>query len=245
MMKQKVLFVMLSLMALVVPSLAQGKEEVKFQVRIENISAKDGQTAKDGTRWPFALSPGLWVVHEREVRLFHEGRPAVNGLESLAEDGNPGDLVKMLEARQHEAMQHGVFNTPVGANGPAPILPGGAYEFSLTARPGMKLSIVTMFGQSNDWYYAPSRQGIDLFKNGKPISGDVTNEFMLFDAGTEKDEEPGVGPNQAPRQSGPNTGTAEKGKVHPARSSAFFKRNGELFRIAITPETMAQIGTEN
>lgn len=240
MMKQKVLFVLLGLMALALPALAQHKDEVKFQVRIENISAQDGQTAKDGSRWPFALSPGLWVIHDREVRLFHEGRPAADGLEALAEDGNPGDLVKMLEARKHEAMQHGVFNTPVGANGPAPILPGGAYEFSIMARPGMKLSIVTMFGQSNDWFYAPSRQGLDLFKNGKPISGVITSEFMLFDAGTEKDEEPGVGPNQAPRQPGPNTGTAENGKVHPARESSFFKRTGELFRVTITPETMAQ-----
>lgn len=133
-------------------------------------------------------------------------------------------------------MLHGVFNTPAGANGPGPIGPGGAYEFSFTARPGMRLSIVTMFGQSNDWFYAPQRQGIDLFRNGKPISGDITAEFMLFDAGTEADEEPGVGANQAPRQTGPNTGAAENGKVHPAKTSSFFSRNGELFKITITPE---------
>src|SRR5581483_9371177 len=156
---------------------ANGKQkEVKFTVRIENISNKDGQTAKDGSKWPFALSPGLYVLHEREVRLFREGYKAVNGLEAQAEDGNPGELVKVLEGREH--MGHGVFNTPVGANGPGPILPGGAYEFSFTARPGMRLSIITMFGQSNDWFYAPKRQGIDLFVNGKPLSGDITGEFM-------------------------------------------------------------------
>ena len=134
-------------------------------------------------------------------------------------------------------MQHGVFNTPVGADGPGPIGPGGAYEFTVTAKPGMRLSVVTMFGQSNDWFYAPKRQGVDLFPNGKPLSGDITLEFMLFDAGTEVNEEPGVGPNQAPRQSGPNTGAAENGKVHAARESTFFTKTGQLFRVTITPST--------
>jgi hypothetical protein len=212
----------------------------KFTVRIENVSSADGQTAKDGSQWPFALSPGLWVVHEREVRLFREGNPAVGGLEAQAEDGNPGDVIEQLEARGHKGVQgemlHGVFNTPVGARDPGPIGPGGVYEFTFTAKPGMRLSIITMFGQSNDWFYAPRRQGVDLFNNGKPLSGDITSEFMLFDAGTEKDEEPGVGANQAPRQKTPNTGEAEGGKVHPAKASSFFTRNGELFRITITPQ---------
>jgi hypothetical protein len=38
----------------------------------------------------------------------------------------------------------GIFNTPVGANGPGPILPGGAYELELSARPGMRLMLVTV-----------------------------------------------------------------------------------------------------
>lgn len=238
MLKRKLILSLAALVFLAAPSLAQTSKskEVKFTVRIENISSADGQTASNGTKWPFALSPGLWVTHEREVRLFREGNPAVNGLEPQAEHGDPSDLVKMLEGRGHEGMQHGVFNTPVGASSPGPIRPGGAYEFSFNAKPGMRLSVITMFGQSNDWFYAPKRQGIDLFTGGKPLSGDITNEFMLFDAGTEKDEEPGIGPNQGPRQKDPNAGEPENGKVHPAKSSAFFTRNGELFKITITPD---------
>ena len=38
----------------------------------------------------------------------------------------------------------GVFNTPVGAAGPAPIFPGEAYEFSFSAAPGSKLSRRTL-----------------------------------------------------------------------------------------------------
>jgi hypothetical protein len=222
-------------------SFAQDNKEVKFTVRIENVSNPDGQMAKDGTKWPFALSPGLWVVHEREVRLYREGVAANSGLEEQAEMGNPGVLVKNLDNRGHSGphgeMLHGVFNTPVSASGPGPIGPGGAYEFSFSAKPGMRLSLVTMFGQSNDWFYAPKRQGIDLFVNGKPLSGDITSSFMLYDAGTEKDEEPGVGPNQGPRQKDPNAGEPENGKVHAAKSSAFFTRNGELFKVTIMPQS--------
>lgn len=242
MLKRKLILSLAALALLAAPSLAQTSKskEVKFTVRVENISSADGQTASNGAKWPFALSPGLWVVHEREVRLFREGLPAVNGLEAQAEDGNPGDLIKMLDARGHNAadgaMLHGVFNTPVGADKAGPIGPGGAYEFTFTAKPGMHLSVITMFGQSNDWFYAPSHRGIDLFKNGKAISGDVTSEFMLYDAGAEKDEEPGVGLNQAPRQPAPNTGPAENGKVHLAKESTFFNKTGQLFRVTIKSE---------
>ncbi len=242
MLKRKLILSLAALALLAVPSFAQTSKnkEVKFTVRVENISNADGQTASNGTRWPFALSPGLWVTHEREVRLFREGVPANGGLEELAESGNPGEMVKNLEGRGHSGSQgemlHGVFNTPVGASGPGPIGPGGVYEFTFTAKPGMRLSLAMMFGQSNDWFYAPKRQGIDLFTNGKPLEGDITKEFMLFDAGTEKDEEPGIGPNQGPRQKDANAGEAENGKVHAARTSVFFTRNSELFKITITPE---------
>jgi hypothetical protein len=228
---------LLATVVLGVSALAQhgGKEETKFTVRIENISPE--QTAPDGTKWPFALSPGLFVLHEREVRLFRTGLPAINGLEALAETGSPDEIVKVLEGRQHKG--HGVFNTPVGANEPGPLGPGGVYEFSFTAKPGMRLSLALMFGQSNDWFYAPKRQGIDLFNNGRPLSGDITADLMLFDAGTEVDEEPGIGPNQAPRQKAPDAGAPENGKVHAVKTSLFATKTGELFRVTIRPETMA------
>src|SRR5690242_4143809 len=98
MLKRIIILGMASLALLASPSFAQTSKskEVKFTVRIENISSAEGQMASNGAKWPFALSPGLWVVHEREVRLFREGLPAANGLEAQAEDGNPGDLIKML-----------------------------------------------------------------------------------------------------------------------------------------------------
>jgi hypothetical protein len=49
--------------------------------------------------------------------------------------------------------------------------------------------------------------------SGNPLTGDITNMFDLWDAGTEVNQEPGVGMDQAPRQSGPDTGMDENGTV--------------------------------
>lgn len=221
-----------------VPSFARVKkgDGARFTVRIENVSSRDFQTASDGTKWPFALSPGFYAIHEKEVRFFNEGKPAAsNGLEMQAEDGNPAGMVDFLMGH-HSGMQHGVFNTPEGADGPGPIGPGGVYEFSFSATPGMKLSLITMFGQSNDWFYAPEADGLKLFENGKPLTGDITAKFMLWDAGTEKDEEPGIGMNQAPRQKAPNTGEAENGRVHKVKDARFAGKNGQFFKVTISAQ---------
>ena len=211
-------------------------KEVKFTVKVENVSSKELQTASDGNKWPFALSPGFWAVHMQEVRFFNEGRSASpNGLELQAEDGNSAGMVDFLMGH-HSGMQHGVFNMPNGAETPGPIGPGGSYEFEFTAKPGMKLSLITMFGQSNDWFYAPMPGGIKLFENNKPISGDITSKFILWDAGTEKDEEPGVGANQAPRQKAPNTGEAKNGKVHKVKDTKYQGKNSQFFRVTISAQ---------
>ena len=209
--------------------------EVTFKVRIENVSGPEGQVAADGTRWPFALSPGLYVVDGKGVRLFKEGERASAGLEGQAEDGNPEGLVKGLEAMRHDAALHGVFNTPAGANSPGPIGPGAAYEFTLSAAPKMKLTLVTMFGQSNDYFYATAKP-VELFDAaGAPLSGDITSGFILYDAGTEVNQEAGVGSDQAPRQKAPNTGAAEGGVVRRAKGDAFYAKTGQLFRVTVTP----------
>ena len=217
---------------------ADNHQPTKFTVRIENISSAEGQTASDGTKWPFALSPGAWVLHNKKSPLFSEGKKASSGLEAQAEDGNPAGLVSALEMMHHASSMHGIFNTPVGTMGPGPIGPGGAYEFSFTASIGMKLSMTLMFGQSNDLFYAPDANGIALFDStGMPVSGDVTSKIILWDAGTEVDQELGVGPDQAPRQKAPNTGAAENGVVARARNVVFYTKTAELFRVTITPES--------
>jgi hypothetical protein len=210
----------------------------KFTVRVENISNPEGVTASNGEKFPFALSPGMFVLSDKNAALFTEGKPArKNGLEMQAEDGDPSGLVGSLEAMHHSSNLHGVFNTPAGAMKAGPIRPGDSYEFSVTAAPGMKFFMTQMFGQSNDWFYAPGANGIALFDaKGNPISGDITNQFYLWNAGTEKDEEIGIGPNQGPRQKGPNTGEDEHGVVRRVNDARWAGRNTEYFRITVTPE---------
>lgn len=114
---------------------------------------------------------------------------------------------------EKDLFRSGVFNTPVGETSPGPAFPGSSYSFDFEAGPGQQLHFVTMFVQSNDLFYGPDGNGIELFDNGNPVTGDITNQILLWDAGTEVNEEPGVGANQPPRQSGPNTGPAENGTV--------------------------------
>src|SRR5438876_2581230 len=210
----------------------------KFKLRVENISNPEGMVASNGVKFPFSLSPGMFVLSEKNAAIFTEGKPArANGLEMQAEDGDPSGLVASLMAMHHSSNLHGVFNTPVGAMSPGPIRPGESYEFSFTAMPGMKLFMTQMFGQSNDWFYAPDANGIAIFDaKGNPVSGDVTDKMILWDAGTEVDEEVGIGRNQGPRQKGPNTGVDEHGVVSRVRDPRFAGKNPEIFRITITPD---------
>src|SRR5207247_2199208 len=97
------------------------------------------------------------------------------------------------------------------------LTPGAGYDVTISGPPGDRLSLTTMMGQSNDWFYAPAESGIALFKDGKPLSGDITSEIILWDAGTEVNQEPGIGPDQGPRQKAPNTGKAENGLVRNAK----------------------------
>jgi hypothetical protein len=208
-----------------------------FSVRVENISNPEGMTASNGNKFPFALSPGMFVLSEKNAPLFTEGKPARNGLEMQAEDGDPSGLVASLVARHHSSNLHGVFNMPVGMMAAGPIRPGDSYEFTVTAMPGMKLFMTQMFGQSNDWFYAPGTNGIALFDSkGNPVSGDVTDQLILWNTGTEKDEEIGIGPNQGPRQKATNTGVDEHGVVSRVKDIRWTGKNTEFFRITITPE---------
>lgn len=183
-------------------SAGSGGSSKSFSVRIDNISNQ----AELAT----PLAPGIYVVHDASDPLFTQGKAdRGQGLEPLAEDGNPMPLASALSGT-NGAQSVGVFDTPVGASSKGPALPGGSFEFTLQAKPGQRLSLATMFGQSNDLFLGPDGAGISLFQgDGTPISGDVSAMIQLWDAGTEENEAPGLGPNQAPRQSAPNTGPSE------------------------------------
>lgn len=211
---------------------AKPKKQMKFKVRIENISTGE-QTNASGTKYPFALSPGMYVVSGKEMPLFEVGKKAKLGIEMQAEDGNPMALIEAISPKVGNA-RLGYFNTPIGANMPAPILPGGAFEFEIDAVEGQKLTLTTMFGQSNDLFYAPSK-AINLFEKGEPISGEITDKLMLWDAGTEVNEEPGTGANQAPRQKMANMGMIEKGVVKLVADGFTYPDTKSVLKVTVTP----------
>jgi len=154
------------------------------------------------------LAPGAYAVFRiaAENPLFMAGSPADNnGLEEMAEDGNASVLGGSLGGYDNVSAS-GVFDTPEGASAPGPIFPGQTYTFTFDAEEGDLLTFGTMYVQSNDLFYAPQATYLELFQNGAPLNGDITDEVILWDAGTEINQEPGIGSDQAPRQSGPDTG---------------------------------------
>src|SRR5216684_558321 len=91
-------------------------EMTKFTVRIENIATKDGMKAKDGTKWSFAMSPGLCIVHTSNAPVFSVGKKdRGKGLESQAEEGNPAMLAESLKDDKG-VKSVTVFNTPIGTD---------------------------------------------------------------------------------------------------------------------------------
>lgn len=224
-----------------VASAQDGMSPQKFTVRIENITKPDAFTATNGVKWSLAFSPGVAVVHTGKAPIFSAGKKdRGQGLEAQSEDGDPGMLAKSLEGGKG-IKSVTVFNTPVGAKAPGPITPGAAYEVSISAAPGDRLYLTTMMGQSNDWFYAPAESGIALFKDGKPISGDITSQMILWDAGTEVNQEPGIGSDQGPRQKGPNTGEAENGVVKNAKEVKYgdaYTKVSKAMKVTVTPAQM-------
>jgi hypothetical protein len=69
-----------------------------------------------------------------------------------------------------------------------------------------------MVGQTNDTFLAVGPGGVALFdevgalRSEQDIEDDIAAALTAWDAGTEANEVPGVGLNQAPRQAGPDTG---------------------------------------
>lgn len=183
---------------------AAGAQATSFVVRIQNESAE--------TPSPTPISPGVWAVSAAAEPLFTSGeRDRGRGLERIAEDGSPDALATAL-ASDDAIATSGVFDTPAGASEAGPATPGQAFEFVVQAEPGDgALSFATMFGQSNDTFFAPSGDGIPLFdERGRPLpERDVTGAVGLWDLGSERDQAPRMGPDQAPRQAAPDQGPAE------------------------------------
>jgi len=177
---------------------------------------------------PFA--PGVWAVHNMVNPIYSIGQTASSDLEMLAEDGDPSGFLSSLTGLSGVDM-YDVFTMPVGSSGPAPIFPNEQYSFQFEANPGDKLTFATMLVQSNDLFAGIE---LDLFPNGTPISGDISNQLRLLDAMSETNEFPGAGNYQAPRQSGPDMGEMENGTVNEVNDSFSYPMLSDILKVSIS-----------
>jgi hypothetical protein len=123
--------------------------------------------------------------------------------------------------------------------------PGDALEIQFTAGTKQFVSFAAMLGESNDWFFAPGPTGIALYDaTGNPVSGDVTSQVSLWDAGTEIDQEPAVGDATGPRQPTPDYGAPdpvamvrELGTNVMLSSGATFVRpaTADMIQVTLTP----------
>lgn len=230
-------------------------EPTTVTVRIENVAPTDFYAADTPTGGGIWLTPGAYAVHPGQNPLFTEGDSASVGLEALAEAGPPtgfdGEPGVVSELRSSDAVvAAGAYtpentvadpNDPTGeVPGAPPVAPGGAFEFTVEAEPGLRLSFGSMFVPSNDVFLSPGTTGIELWPTeGDPVSGDVTDAVGLWDAGTEPNSEPpGEGPDQAPAQSSPDQGEDEGGVVRPLSGvddGYRYPAVSDLVRVTLTP----------
>jgi hypothetical protein len=130
----------------------------------------------------------------------------------------------------------GILDTPAGAAMPGAARPGAAFEGELTALPGDRLSFATMFGMSNDWFFATDPDGIELFNaDASPMTGDVTHMVNIYDTGSELDEELAIGPNTGPQQPSFDSGLADPIRQVRAVAARYPFPASTHLRVTLTP----------
>lgn len=210
-------------MALVIlpAGIAAAHDKATFTVTIENVTTEKTLMLPNGSAVAAPIAPGMYAIVADGIALFVDGKPVGDsGLEHLAEDGNFEPLLERVKAIP-------------GVREAAMFVPGQSFE--MTARPGDRLVFGTMFVQSNDLFFSPAPEGLPLFDTAaRPLVGDRTKEIRLWDAGTEINEQPGSGPNQAPRQSAANTGPTEQGVVHPVEDGFAYPATSGVIRVTLT-----------
>ena len=141
--------------------------DANYVVTVTNIS--NGQP----------LTPLAVVLHASGFNAWQLGASASQGLEVLAESGNPADLLS------ESAADVNVISTVASVNGP--FGPGAEESVSMTVTHSMdlQLSVAAMLANTNDAF-----TGINNWKIGDLAVGDsATVLAKVYDAGTEKNTE--------------------------------------------------------
>lgn len=128
-----------------------------------------------------AISPVMVVIYTGDVNPIYETgkKDAGMGLTQLAQTGDASMLKAALEKMPNVK--------EVYIAGSAPVAPGEKVEVQFKATENEHIAYATMFGYSNDWFYANDTSIPASFK------GDITGNTALFDDGTAVDQYPGAG----------------------------------------------------
>jgi hypothetical protein len=140
------------------------------------------------------LSPVLVVVYNGIDNPIYKTGEADRGqgLAPLAQKGNADTLAAALKGMKGVKA---VYVLP--APGTQVLLPvingqaGGKVSQDLHVSSGDRIAIATMYGFSNDWFFASAGNGVDATQKG-----DISSSIQLYDDGTAVNQFPGAGITQ-------------------------------------------------
>ncbi|MGH2624133.1 MAG: spondin domain-containing protein, partial [Sphingobacterium sp.] len=140
------------------------------------------------------LSPILVILYNGiENPIYKTGEAdRGKGLKALAQQGDASELANYLktidgvkEVYVLPAENSTILLPKIGDR------PGSKVTQQLNISSGDRLAIATMYGFSNDWFFASKDKGIDASQKG-----DVSSALGLYDNGTALDQFPGAGITQ-------------------------------------------------
>jgi hypothetical protein len=108
--------------------------------------------------------------------------------DEVVQQSNTITIENVLDSKP--LVESGTFK---GTGTPPVILPGQSVSFTFSAAKNQRLTFATMYGWSNDLFFAPENPGIKLYNDdGTPITGDVSAQIKLWDNGTRVNQAPGM-----------------------------------------------------
>ena len=140
------------------------------------------------------LSPVLVVIYTGNENPFYATgeNDRGEGLKDLAQKGNADILAAALRNKPNvksvyvlPAPTTRVLLPSIGG------APGGLVSQNLSVVPGDRLAIATMYGFSNDWFFATMGNGVDPTQ-----AADISDMIALYDNGTAINQFPGAGITQ-------------------------------------------------
>jgi len=210
----------------------------------ELVISLRNRSAEAGFSTPIA--PVFYALHRDGYQLFQEGAPAPLGLETLAEDGSPANLVAAVGADPQVGMAAAQTATTQRPNaGPGPAMPGETFELRLDTNGAERLSLAAMLVESNDWFLALPSAGLSLrdaagaLRPAAELEAELRQTLAIWDAGTEANQVPGAGSFQPMRQGAGNTGPLDADdtvrRALDTSNDLSGPRGGGLARVFVTP----------